>query len=373
MNARRLLGTYCITLGLFGADISNAQAETLVINAALDQEVIQPLLDEFTTANPDIQIEYHDKNTQETDHSIILKPVTTDVVISSAMAQQMGRVNQGYARRLNSPQVRQWPEWAKWRDEVFGFTFEPIVMAYRLDLAQHMLPPTSHADLLKLLENHHDILQQRVVTYTPQGSNLGYALYQQDARYSGRFWSLTQAMGQVRADTAPDTPHMLEGLSSGRYWLGYNLLGSYAMAWALEHPEVIVQVPQDYSLVVMRMAFIHKEAPHPEAAERFVNFLLSFEGQHILAGETPLFSIRPDVQGPYTAQRLKDQVGPRLYPISMNASLLALLDTQRHQRFMQLWQQYFNKAKAGASNTSDDAHDNTHAIRPPAAEETSIQ
>ncbi|ODC02239.1 ABC transporter substrate-binding protein [Terasakiispira papahanaumokuakeensis] len=341
MSIRQLLGTCCILLSLFSITPHSAQAEPLVINAALDQSVIQPLLDKFMATYPDIEIEYHDQNTQATDQSVIRQPVTADVIISAAMAQQMGRVNQGYARRLNSPQVQQWPKWAKWRNEVFGFTFEPIVMAYRLDLAQHMLPPTSHADLLKRLNDHHDILQQRVVTYTPQGSDLGYALYQQDARYSGRFWSLIQAMGRVQASTASATPDMLKGLSSGRYWLGYNLLGSYAMAWALEHPEVIVQVPQDYSLVVMRMAFIHKEAPHPQAAERFVNFLLSFEGQHILAGETPLFSIRPDVQGPYTAQRLKDQVGPRLYPINMNASLLALLDSQRHQYFMQRWQQSF--------------------------------
>lgn len=341
MSIRQLLGTCGILLSLFSITPHSAQAEPLVINAALDQSVIQPLLDKFMATHPDIEIEYHDQNTQATDQSVSRQPVVADVIISAAMAQQMGRVNQGYARRLNSPQVQQWPQWAKWRNEVFGFTFEPIVMAYRLDLAQHMLPPTSHADLLKLLNDHRDILQHRVVTYTPQDSDLGYALYQQDARYSGRFWSLIQAMGRVQASTASETPDMLKGLSSGRYWLGYNLLGSYAMAWALEHPEVIVQVPQDYSLVVMRMAFIHKEAPHPQAAERFINFLLSFEGQHILAGETPLFSIHPDVKGPYTAQRLKDQVGPRLYPINMNASLLALLDRQRHQYFMQRWQQSF--------------------------------
>lgn len=366
MSIRQRLSTFCLALAAFlCSSIHPAQAETLVINAALDQGVIQPLLDKFMATYPDIEIEYHDQNTQKTDQSVILKPVTADIIISAAMAQQMGRVNQGYARRLNSPQTRQWPAWAKWRNEVFGFTFEPVVMAYRLDLAQHMLPPTSHADLLKRLKDHRDILHNRVVTYNPQNSDLGYALYQQDARYSGRFWSLIQAMGQVQANTSSATPDMLKGLSSGRYWLGYNLLGSYAMAWALEHPEVIVQVPQDYSLVVMRMAFIHKEAPHPKAAERFINFLLSFEGQHILAGETPLFSIHPDVLGPYTAQRLKDQVGPRLYPINMNASLLALLDRQRHQRFMQHWQHSLNMPETDPRPSAPD----TQLIHSSAAEE----
>ncbi len=109
---------------------------------------------------------------------------------------------------------------------------------------------------------------------------------------------------------------MLEGLSEGRYWLGYNLLGSYAMVWAQEHPEVIVQVPQDYALVVMRTGFIHRDAPNPRAARAFMNFLLSRDGQRVLAAQTPLFSVRPDIIGPYTAQRLRDQVGDRLYPHS---------------------------------------------------------
>lgn len=130
---------------------------------------------------------------------------------------------------------------------------------------------------------------------------------------------------------------MLEGLTDGRYWVGYNLLGSYAIQWARSHPELIVQIPQDYSLVMMRMAFIHRDAPNPEAARTFMNFLLSADGQQILAGETPLFSVLPDVVGPYTSQRLRDQVGERLYPIPIDASLLAFVDPMRRDVFMNRW------------------------------------
>ncbi|HET8800442.1 MAG TPA: substrate-binding domain-containing protein [Marinobacter sp.] len=49
------------------------------------------------------------------------------------------------------------------------------------------------------------------------------------------------------------------------------------------HPDLIVQIPQDYALVMMRMAFIHRNAPHPVAAKVFMNFLLSYAGQKILA------------------------------------------------------------------------------------------
>ncbi|UYG04378.1 ABC transporter substrate-binding protein [Halomonas sp. LR3S48] len=318
-------------------------ATPLVVEAALDEEVVAPLLAAFELAHPDIDLDFRDRSTLEVDERVAGAAPAPDVVISSAMPWQMARVNEGYASRLDSAEARAWPEWAKWRDEVFGFTFEPIVMAYRLDLSRHMMPPATHADLHTLLTEQWELLRGRVTTYSPSHSGVGYTLFQQDARYTTRFWDLVAAMGNVEAVLEANTRDMLEGISEGRYWLGYNLLGSYAMVWAQEHPEVIVQVPQDYSLVMMRMAFIHRDAPHPAAARQFLDFLLSREGQRVIAGETPLFSVRPDVIGPYTAQRLRDQVGDRLYPIPLDASLLAFVDPQRRDAFMQRWRREFRR------------------------------
>ncbi|WP_235207478.1 MULTISPECIES: ABC transporter substrate-binding protein [Halomonas] len=329
-----------LSLGLAGA--ASAQPATpLVVEAALDREVVTPLLDAFRDAHPEIALDFRDRSTLEVDDLVESADPPPDVVISSAMPWQMARVNEGRARRLDSAEVRHWPDWAKWRDEVFGFTFEPIVMAYRLDLSRRMLPPLTHADLHTLLTTERESLTGKVTSYSPLGSGVGYTLFQQDARYTPRFWDLVAGMGGVEAQLENSTRAMLEGLSDGRYWLGYNLLGSYAMVWAQDHPEVIVQVPQDYALVLMRMAFVHRDAPHPAAAETFVDFLLSHAGQRVLGGETPLFSVRPDVIGPYTAQRLRDQVGERLYPIPLNASLLAFVDPQRRDAFLARWRREF--------------------------------
>ncbi len=337
-------GLLALSLGLslsLGGVASAQTATPLVVEAALDREVVTPLLEAFRAAHPEIALEFRDRSTLEVDDLVASADPPPDVVISSAMPWQMARVNEGYARRLDSAEARDWPAWAKWRDEVFGFTFEPIVMAYRLDLSRRMLPPTTHADLHTLLTTEREALTGRVTTYSPLGSGVGYTLFQQDARYTPRFWDLVAGMGRVDAQLENSTRAMLEGLSEGRYSLGYNLLGSYAMVWAQEHPEVIVQVPQDYALVLMRMAFVHRDAPHPEAAETFVDFLLSHAGQRVLSAETPLFSVRPDVIGPYTAARLRDQVGERLYPIPLNASLLAFVDPQRRDAFLARWRREF--------------------------------
>ncbi|KMQ72860.1 ABC transporter substrate-binding protein [Marinobacter subterrani] len=309
----------------------------LNVEAALDRQVVAPLLDAFERVYPEIDLTYHDKSTLEVDRIVRDERPAPDVVISSAMPWQMARVNEGLAQPLNSGVAQKWPEWAKWRDEVFGFTFEPIVTVYRLNLAKHMMPPTTHATLNAILRSHRELLRGRVTTYSPSGSGIGYTLFQQDARYSPRFWDLVAAMGAADVSLENSTQAMLNGLTDGTYWVGYNLLGSYAMHWARNHPDLIVQIPQDYALVMMRMAFIHRDAPHPAAARVFMNFLLSFEGQKILAGSTPLFSVLPDVTGPYTAQRLRDQVGDSLYPIPINAGLLAFVDPMRRAAFMNRW------------------------------------
>ncbi|SNY98257.1 ABC transporter substrate-binding protein [Halomonas sp. hl-4] len=323
------------------------QAMPLVVEAALDRQVVAPLLEAFEQSHPDIELTYRDRSTLQVNDLIETADPPPDVVISSAMPWQMNRVNQGYAQPLDSAQASEWPDWAKWRNELFGFTFEPIVMAYRLDLTRHILPPQTHADLHTLLSEQRETLQGKVTTYSPSESGIGYTLFQQDARYTDRFWDLVTVLGDADAQLESNTRAMLEGLTEGRYWLGYNLLGSYAMVWAQEHPEVIVQVPQDYALVMMRTGFIHRDAPHPRAAQTFMNFLLSRDGQRVLASQTPLFSVRPDVVGPYTAQRLRDQVGDRLYPITLNASVLAFVDALRRDAFMARWQREFSRYQSG--------------------------
>lgn len=329
--------TTCLLFWLLPT-LAIAQARTpLEVEAALDRQVVAPLLEAFERAHPEIDLSYHDRSTLDVDEKARGANPAPDVVISSAMPWQMARVNEGLAQPVDSDAARNWPEWAKWRNEVFGFTFEPIVTVYRLDLARHMMPPTTHADLHTLLENHQDLLRGRVTTYSPSRSGVGYTLFQQDARYSPRFWDLVAAMGAAGVSLENNTRDMLEGLTDGTYWVGYNLLGSYAMHWARSHPDLIVQIPQDYALVMMRMAFVHRDAPHPVAARIFVDFLLSIEGQKTLAGSTPLFSVLPDVIGPYTAQRLRDQVGERLYPIPIDASLLAFVDPMRRKAFMDRW------------------------------------
>ncbi|MFB2351456.1 hypothetical protein, partial [Priestia megaterium] len=76
------------------------------VAAALDRGIIEPLLAEFATAHPDIELHYKDLSTLEVDR--LAREAAPDVVISSAMPWQMARVNEGLAQPLNTANARHW-------------------------------------------------------------------------------------------------------------------------------------------------------------------------------------------------------------------------------------------------------------------------
>lgn len=77
------------------------------------------------------------------------------------------------------------------------------------------------------------------------------------------FWNLIRAFGRGGVVLEPSTADMLNHISSGRAAIGYNVLLSYAMNRAAKDPNIGVVLPNDYTLVLSRIAFINRQAPHP--------------------------------------------------------------------------------------------------------------
>lgn len=318
----------------------------LVINAALDTPLIAPLLEDFQRRNPDIGIVYRNLSTLAVYRTFLDAGAAerADVVMSSAMPWQYWLANNGYAQPLDSAAARAWPAWARWRQELFAITFEPVVMVYRRDVAERFGAIDSRADLLERLERHAEALRGRVVTYDPATSGAGYSYAIEEARLSPRYWELVAALGRVDTALVGTTREMLEGLAQGRYWIGYNLLGSYAREFAREHPELEVVVPKDYALVTHRLAFIARDARNPYAARRFLDYLLSEQGQRAIGELTPLGTIHPALHGPGSANALRERLGDALRPIDIGPGLLATLDDLKREALLSRWRREFQRA-----------------------------
>jgi iron(III) transport system substrate-binding protein len=332
---------YCTALiALLALCASPATAATVVIYAAADLQVVAPLIADFERLHPEVKVEYHELNSAEL-YARFLREAgaesRADVVWSSAMDLQMKLVNDGHAQPYRSAQTEALPPWAVWKGEAFGTTYEPVGFVYNRRLLRPDSVPQTHAELLRLLTEHPERFRRRLTAYDPHRSGLGYLLHSQDLEANPvLFWNLVTTLGAVGLDTEPTTAEMIDRIVSGRAVLGYNVLSSYALSRAAADARIGIVLPRDYTLVMSRIAFISRYAPHPDTARIWLDYLLSSHGQAVL-NRIGLLSVRSDVAGEGSAAELRNRLGKAFRPIVLGTALLTYLDRMKRQLFLDRW------------------------------------
>lgn len=96
--------------------------------STLDTRLVQPLIDAFQTAQPDVAFRYNDLLAVEIARRVVAETdagqPTADFVFSSAMDLQMKLANDGYALAVPSAARAAWPGWANWRNTAYALMFE---------------------------------------------------------------------------------------------------------------------------------------------------------------------------------------------------------------------------------------------------------
>ncbi|HKD40692.1 MAG TPA: ABC transporter substrate-binding protein [Myxococcaceae bacterium] len=324
--------------------VAGAEKEgKLVVYSTTDSASAAPLLKDFGAAYPKIALEYNDMNSTEVYNRFVSEAAagsgSADLLWSSAMDLQIKLANDGYAQEYQTPEAAHVPSWALWKNEAFGTTFEPIAFVYNKRLLKAEEVPQSHADLIKLLKANPDRFKGKVTSYDPERSGIGFLLITQDARTDPAFAETEKTYGKVGVKLYTSTGAMMERISSGEHLIGFNMIGSYAIAKMRKDPALGIAYPKDYMLVMSRVAIIPKAAKHVNAAKVFLDYLLSVRGQEIMGNRAALFSIRPDVQGETTAASLTKQMGSSLKPIPVSPALLVYLDQSKRLEFLKQWQE----------------------------------
>jgi len=322
--------------------IAAAQKEgKLSIYGVTDNEQANHLIREFRTQYPAIQIEYSNMSTTELYNRFISESAagsSADVTWSSAMDLQVKLVNDGYAQPHKSAETAKLPDWANWKNEAFGTTYEPIGIVYNKRLVPAADVPQSHADFIKLLSTQPEKYKGKVTTYDPEKSGVGFMLVSQDKQVNGAgFGDLLKAFGSVQVRVQGSTGTMMERIASGENLIGYNLNAAYALTRAQKDPSIGIVLPKDYTLVISRVMFIAKNAKNPNAAKLWLDFVLSKKGQEIIANKADLYAIRPDVEGETTSSGLKKQLGDALRPVVIGTGLLTYLDQAKRLEFIKQW------------------------------------
>ena len=322
--------------------VAAAQREgKLSIYGVTDNEQANHLIREFRNIYPAIQVEYSNMSTTELYNRFISEMAaggSADVTWSSAMDLQVKLVNDGYAQAHKSAETAKLPEWANWKNEAFGTTYEPIGFVYNKRLLPAADVPQTHADFIKLLNSQTEKFKGKVNTYDPEKSGVGFMLVTQDKQANAAgFSDLQKAFGAVQAKMQASTGTMMERIASGENLIGYNLNVAYAQTRAQKDPSLGIIMPKDYTLVISRVMFISKAAKNPNAAKLWLDFVLSKKGQEIIANKADLYAIRPDVEGETTASGLRKQLGDALRPVPIGTGLLTYLDQAKRLEFLKQW------------------------------------
>ncbi len=182
-------------------------------------------------------------------------------------------------------------DWANWRDEVFGFTFEPAVIVYDGRRVPPEDVPRSHVEIAELLRAKPDVYRNRIGTYDVRASGIGYLLAFHDALQAPTTYGrLLESFSRAEVVTRCCNSEVLGEIANGRLRIAYNVLGSYAYAASRRNPDLRVVIPRDYALILSRGALIPKLAANPGLAQRFLDYLLSARGQKVAREKAFFFS-----------------------------------------------------------------------------------
>jgi iron(III) transport system substrate-binding protein len=317
-----------------------AERLTLRIDAATDLDVMAPLIRDFQELRRDVSVEYHDRQTIDlfalaADACRAGRPLG-DLAISSAVDELVKLANDGCAVPYHSPVIDRLPAWARWRDEVVGFTSEPAVIAYNRDLVPAGDVPHTRTELVELLRRAPDTYAGKVGSYDVEKSAVGYLLASSDAENAATiFGRLLEAFGRVGLVQRPRSADLLDDLAAGRTRLAYNVLGSYAYRRMRAGQPIGLVLPHDYVLVFSRGVLIPPGAAHADESGRFVDYLLSERARRV-AAEIAFLSLDdplpPGVDGPPSLA-----TSGVLQPIAIGPPLLATQDQARRARFLATW------------------------------------
>ncbi len=304
----------------------------LRIHGTTDIEVFAVVIADYQRLHPGTEVVYEDIITQDLYARFLRERNTAaapDLLISSGMDLQTKLVNDGNALAHRSPQTEAVPAWAKWRNEAFGISYEPVVMVYNTGALPQTKVPHTRRQLLDLLRADDAPLRDKVGTYDIERSSVGYLLATQDAQRGSIAGALLGALGDNGVVREERTGVLLDQVGSGRLSLVYNVLGSYAQARIDAGAPLGVIEPEDYTLVVLRTAMIPRTSPHPNEAKQFLDYLLSARGQQVLSREARLMPIvRTGGDG---------DPGQNRRPIQLGPGLLVYLDALKRRQFLDAW------------------------------------
>ena len=164
------------------------EQQVLTIEASIDITSMEPLIRDFQALRPTVTVDFADSLTNDVfaaaEAACNAQKTYADLFITSSSDHVVKLANDGCAQRYESDAVQSLPEWANWRNEAIGFSFEPAVIVYNKKLVAAADVPRSHGDLIELMRAKPEIYDGRIGTYNIAQSGIGFLFAFFDAEQS---------------------------------------------------------------------------------------------------------------------------------------------------------------------------------------------
>lgn len=325
----------------------------LTLDTATDLAAFEPLIRDFQRLAPDVTIRYREFVTNalfdRAQGECRAARSDADLLITSSVDHLVVLSNAGCAVAHRSAETLAAPAWTRWREEVFGFTFEPAVIVYS---RAHLRPeevPRTRLDLIELMREQPARFSGRIGGYDIGLSGIGYLFAAFDARNALIHGRLIEGFGRANMVTRCCSADLIEELGRGDLLIGYNILGSYALSAHRAGVPIGIVIPHDYVLALSRGAMIPARSQRPDLARRFLDYLLSPRGQRVVETEAFFFGLSGSVPdgvetppGGITSGTLR--------PIVIGPGLLAHQDRAKRERFLKEWRNAMRRADGAADD-----------------------
>ncbi len=170
-----------------------------------------------------------------------------------------------------------------------GFAVCPVVIAYNTNLVKPDEAPSSYEDLVNPKWENLTALGNPFLSSTALVGYLNILRAHGEDGY-GIISGLYQQAGRTLIDASAD---VYDGIASGTYAVGISYEEGVLRLMAQNQPIQIVYPSEGTNLNCDSVAIV-KDAPHLENAQKFIDFLLSWEVQYML-GSMYRHSVRMDI------------------------------------------------------------------------------
>lgn len=251
----------------------------------LPSEAAAALVKAFGEVQPDIEVEVVRSGSfaqvQRYTEEVNAGQVKADLLQHNAVDVFNQWAQEGLIMDYQSPEAQHYPMEVQYPNRWVALRAFVTVIAYNPD---EISEPSSWLDLLN------PDYEGRIVLADPRTAGDALALYYVLRKLHGaEYW---ERMGQQGVVFQEGVVRMAEQVSTGEMWIGTNVGYRTVDFRDVKGAPIDMVFPEEGTLVVASPLAIATDAPHPNAAKIFFDWLLSEDGQKVVIEQLKQMSVR---------------------------------------------------------------------------------